>query len=94
MTTKTIEHAYLDIYLDVADDEVMLRFGPDIREEDIPVDGEFVRVGGLVYKVGIMDTSDPPLLHRTKHAPPHIWWDADDACSVAASRGQPKENDR
>ena len=83
---KSIEHAYRNLYIDVADDGASLRFGPDTREEDIPCDGEFIRVGGQIYQVGTMDTSDPPLLERVDYtvSPSEIWWDADDPSCVAS----------
>lgn len=87
---KMIEHVYLDLYIDFDDDGACLRFGPDLPFDEIPVDGEIIRVGGRLYKVGTMDSSDPPILFQVKAGEEHeyeeddIWWDADDPNSIAA----------
>ena len=88
---RTFEHPYHDIRVSVdgEDGRAYLEFGDDLRGrmgasedwsslDDIPVDGEVIRAAGRLYKVGAMDTSDPPLLHPTDEEPDcGLWWDAD-----------------
>jgi hypothetical protein len=91
MTTwSTFEHPYHDVRVSANEDgQAWLEFGEDLRSrmgasedwdslDDIPVDGEVIRAAGRLFKVGTMDTSDPPILHPTVDQPDAgLWWDAD-----------------
>ena len=87
----TFEHTCYDIRISVdkEDGRACLEFGDDLLSrmeisedysmDDIPIDGEVIRAAGRLYEVGLMDTSDPPLLHEVSEEPDvGLWWDADE----------------
>lgn len=88
--TVTYEHPQHDMSIAASDDGyAWLVFGADLSAavavstgclpDCIPTDGDIIRAGGRLYSVGLMDTSDPPLLHLTSDVPDcGLWWDADE----------------
>jgi len=81
-------HHHYDLSITSHGVRATLDLGDSLAADDIPVEGEIIRFLGRLYRVGVMDSADAPLLTICDRIPEcGLWWDADNPAECESRNG-------